>query len=66
MSDSSHPPRRQFPLDHALNMVDTMDKSDCALVPAEPTEDMMRIGATVGGFSLAQARAIYRAMLWAA
>ena len=66
MSDSSDAPRRQFPLDYALNMVDTMDKSDCALVPTEPTEDMMRIGATVGDLSLAQARAIYRAMLWAA
>jgi len=66
MSDSPDNAPRHSPLDYALRMVEATDGCECALVPTEPSEDMMRIGATVGGLSLAQARAIYRAMLWAA
>ena len=53
-------------LDDALCMLEVTDGCEYALVPAKPSEDMMRIGATLDGISLAQARAIYRAMLWAA
>ncbi|GEM_PF-1494500 len=53
-------------LDDALCMLEVTDGFEHALVPAEPSEDMMHTGATLDGISLAQARAIYRTMLWAA
>lgn len=62
-SDKKHP---HDPLSAALDAVTEMDGEDCAVVPREPTREMMEAGAAVGKITPETARGVYLAMLWAA
>jgi hypothetical protein len=50
-------------MEAALGVLDVIRKTGLALVPPEPTDEMVAAGMAVSGVSAEQARAVYGAML---
>jgi hypothetical protein len=57
----------QFPvsaeMEAALSVLDVIGKTGLALVPPEPTDEMVAAGMAVSGVGAEQVRAVYSAML---
>ena len=51
------------PLSMSLDFLEDLSKTGIVLTPAEPTETMIQRGASVGGISQDQAKAVYFAMI---
>jgi hypothetical protein len=64
VSDDEFDPTGSKAFFFALDLISEEAQSRWVYVPSEPTEEMMRAGAAMGGVSPQVAKQIYKAMLW--